>query len=334
MAVVNQTYMTLVDRVKADGYSGKDLPLIEMLSKQSPIIGIAPAFQCNDGTTHKTKMRSTLPQVGWRRLNEGTPESKSRYGHTRDATARLTGWSTVDEWELETAEDPALLRMQEAEGYTESISQEGENAIFYASNLTDPEKIHGFAPRFNALSGEQYSDNIIDAGGTGADNTSIWGIDWGATTAGLLYPRGSSYGIQRKDHGRQVKYDPSGNPYSVKQEEIMFDLGVFVSDFRAVTRICNIDVSNLDTGSAANLWRLLIKAEYQLNRRRSGRRAASTRRTWVMNSTIAEYLDTQALDGTNVRLGRTEVQGEEFDAFRGNPIIVSDAIMDTEAAVT
>lgn len=332
MAVVNQTYMTLADRVKADAESAPaNVQLIEMLSKNSPLIGMAPVFTCNDGTTHKTKMRSTLPSVGWRRPYEGVAESKSRYGHTRDATARLEGWSTIDEWELENAEDPALVRMQEAEGYMESISQEGESAIFYASNLTDPEKPHGLAPRYNSTT-TGFSDNVIDAGGTGSDNASIWAIDWGPLTCGLLVPKGSAAGIQRVDHGRQIKYDDSNNPYPVKMEEIILNLGLFVSDKRAVVRICNIDVSNLDTGSAANLYRLMIKANYQLGRRRGGK--GSTKRTWVMNSTLAEYLDTQSLDHPNVRLGKGEVQGQEVNTFRGAPIIVSDALLDGEAAVS
>lgn len=336
MATNNDSYNTLADIARSTGFKGdkRTINAIEMLSEVSNLVKVLPAFECNSGLVHKTKMRSTLPTVGWRRLNEGTAISKSRFSWTQDATARITGMAEVDEWELELAADPAQYMQDEAEGFIQSMTNEAESAVWYASNLTDPEKIHGFTPRFNALSGDDWSSQVVNAGGAGSDNASIWFCTAGAMHAGLLFPAGSAGGLQRKNRGTQRITDASGNPFYVEAEEYIWDIGLFVSDWRDIVRICNIDVSNLGTAGAADLYTHLRTAYYRLNKVFDPSNEGGARTYGFCNRTIMEFLDAQADEKANVLLTRKEVQGEMVTAYRGIPLYLSDALLDTEAAVS
>jgi hypothetical protein len=52
-----------------------------------------------------------------------------------------------------------------------------------------------------------------------------------------------------------------------------------------------------------------------------------------MNRTIATYLELQAINKTNTLLTLTDIQGKPIRAFRGIPIKISDAILNTEARI-
>ncbi len=56
-------------------------------------------------------------------------------------------------------------------------------------------------PLFQPSAGN--AQNIIDAGGTGTDNTSIW-LVWGENTVHGIFPKGQKAGIQMEDKGRDT----------------------------------------------------------------------------------------------------------------------------------
>ncbi len=124
------------------------------------------------------------------------------------------------------------------------MSQEVASKIIYGNTADDPEEFMGLAPRFNdttAANGGQ----IIDAGGTGSDNTSVWFVTWGDNQCQLLYPKGTQAGVQREDHGEQRVTDDNGNAYYAKEEKFTWHVGLAVKDWRYVSRIANIDVSEM-----------------------------------------------------------------------------------------
>ena len=76
-----------------------------------------------------------------------------------------------------------------------------------------------------------------------------------------------SAGVQRDDHGRQRVLDASNNAYYAKEEEFKWHVGMAVKDWRYVSRVANIDVSDMEDGSVA-LYDFLRKAYYKLQNRR------------------------------------------------------------------
>lgn len=331
MATLGNSFIDLIDTYKMQDGRGQFNPVIEMLMEMNPILEDAIAIECNKGSTHLHTVRTGLPSVTWGRLYQGIPNSKGRTAQVEDTTGFVEGLSTIDKRLLDLSTNEGAVRLSEAQAYLESMSQEVASKIFYGDTASDPEEFMGLAPRFNDLSAAN-GNQIIDAGGTGSDNTSIWFVTWGDNQCNLLYPKGTQAGVQREDHGEQRVTDSNGNAYYAKEEKFTWHVGMAVKDWRYVSRIANIDVSDMQAGSVA-LYDFMRKAYYQLQ----NRRVAGGKIAIYCNRDVLEALD--AL-GTNsgasdnfVRLKPMEIEGKEVLTYRGIPIRETDALLNSEARV-
>ena len=332
MATLNDTYVDLIDVYKQQDGKGNIADLIEMLTEMNPILQDAPAVECNLGARHRHSVRTGLPSVAWGKLYQGISQSKSTRAQVEDTTGFVEGLSTVDERLLALSGNGAAVRSSEAMGFVESMNQEVTSKIFYGNSASDPEQFMGLAPRFNDTSAAN-GNQIVDAGGSGSDNTSIWFVTWGDNQTQLLYPQGTSAGLKREDMGRQRVLDADGNPYYVKEEMFAWHVGLAVKDWRYIVRIANIDVSDMQAGTV-QLYDFLRSAYYKLQ----NRRAAGGKLAMYCNRDVLEALDrlasNQGSSDSFVRLTRREIDGEEVLDYRGIPIRESDALLNTEAAVS
>ena len=331
MATLGASFVDLIDVYKLQDGRGNFVPVIEMLMEMNPILDDAIAMECNKGTTHLHTVRTGLPTVTWGKLYQGIPNSKGRTAQVEDTTGFVEGLSTVDKRLLDLSTNEGAVRLSEAQAYLEAMSQEAATKIFYGNSASDPEEFMGLAPRFNSLSATN-GNQIIDAGGTGADNTSIWFVTWGDNQCTLLYPKGTQAGVQREDMGEQRVLDASNNPYYAKEEKFTWHIGLAVKDWRYVARIANIDVSNMQAGSVA-LYSFMRKAYYKLQ----NRRVAGGKLAIYCNRDVLEALDALATNAgasdNFVRLKPMEIEGKEVMTYRGIPIRETDAIVNTEAQV-
>lgn len=331
MATIGSTFVDLIDIYKQQDGKGQYIPIIEMLMEMNPVLDDAIAMECNKGATHLHTVRTGLPPVAWGKLYKGIPQGKSRKAQVEDTTGFVEGLSTIDARLLELAKNKGAVRLSEAMAYLESMNQEVANKIFYGDSASDPEEFMGLAPRFNDLNAPN-GNQIIDAGGEGSDNTSIWFVTWGDRQCHLLYPEGTKAGVSREDKGSQRLTDENGNPYYGEEELFRWHVGLAVADWRYVSRVANIDVSDMQAGSV-KLYDFLRKAYYKLQ----NRRVAGGRLAMYCNRDVLEALDalaTNAGAGDNfVRLKHTEVEGKEVLTYRGIPIRETDALLNTEARV-
>ena len=331
MATIGSSMVDLIDVYKQQDGQGQFVPIIEILMEMNPILEDAIAVECNKGTTHLHTVRSGLPDVSWGKLYQGIPNSKGRTAQVEDTTGFVEGLSTIDERLLALSTNEGAVRLSEAMGYLEAMNQEVSTKLFYGNTASDPEEFMGLAPRFNDLSASN-GNQIIDAGGTGADNTSIWFVSWGDQQCQLLYPKGTQAGINREDMGRQRLLDGSGNAYYGKEEKFTWHVGLAVKDWRYVSRIANIEVSLVKAGSV-KLYDFMRKAYYRLQ----NRRVAGGQIAIYLNTDILEALDALATNaGTTdnfARLTTREVEGKEVTAYRGIPLRETDSIINTEARV-
>jgi hypothetical protein len=174
MATLGTSSLGLVDALRQAG-DAANANIVEILNRLSPVYRNGMYVECNNGTAHKHTIRTGLPSVPWGRLYQGIPASKSARVMVQDTTGFVEGLSSVDERLLEIAKNAAALRMSEAESFVEAMAQEIETGFFYHDVATTPEKFKGLAARYNKISGGgAIAKQIIDAGGTGTDNTSIW----------------------------------------------------------------------------------------------------------------------------------------------------------------
>lgn len=331
MAVIGSKFIDLIDVYKRQDKHGDFIEIIEMLMEMNPILDDALAVECNQGTKHLHTIRTGLPSLAWGRLYQGIEQSKSTTAQVEDTTGFVEGLSTIDERLLKLSTDEGKVRLTEAMAFLEAMSQEVASKIFYGNTASDPEQFMGLAPRFNDLDAANGSQ-IIDAGGTGSDNTSIWFVTWGDNQTQLLYPEGTMAGVQREDKGSQRVLDANGNPYYAKEEMFTWNCGLAVKDWRYVSRVANIDVSLMEAGSVA-LYDFMRKAYYKLwNRRVSGGSMAIYCNRGVLEALDALATNAGATDSF-VRLKPMEIEGKEVMTYRGIPIRETDSILNNEAQV-
>lgn len=337
MATLNNNYPTLGDLAKQmDGKGNVVSDIIEILNDTNPILMDMPFFECNNGTKNLTTIRSGIPSATWRRLYQGVQPSKGTNTQVEDTCGMLEAWSEVDAKLVELSKNPGQFRLNEARAFLEGMNRQMATAIFYGNTDTDPEQFMGLAPRFDSL-GADNGGQIVDGGGTGSDNTSIWMVVWGDRTCHGIYPEGSRAGLGRDDKGKSTKEVSDGSLYDVFREKFNWDCGLSVRDWRYVVRIANVDVSNMQAGSV-DMFGLLRQGFWALKQRQvSGGRAAI-----YCNSDVCEALDAQATptvststttSSGNVRYSVDEISGREIMNYRGMPIRETDALVNTEARV-
>mgnify|MGYP000485145025 CR=1 FL=1 len=332
MSVITSKHPTLLDFASRLGENNKiEKEIIEMLAETNEMIEDMTFVECNDGTSHKTTIRSGLPEATWRQLNYGVQPTKSTTRQVKDSTGMLEAYAEVDKALADLNGNTAEFRMSEDAAHIESMNQAFMDTVIYGNTAVDPEKFMGLAPRFNSLSAEN-GQNIISASGAGADNTSIWLVVWGKKTAHGLYPKGTKAGLQMRDLGEQTLEDADGGKYQGYRSHYKWDSGLTVRDWRYVVRIANIDISNLtkDAASGADLVDLMTQAIELL----PAGYAAAGRAAFYCNRTIRSYLRRQIKNADNVNLTLEQIAGKHVLAFDGIPVRRVDAILNTEAVVS
>lgn len=338
MATLGSSYLTLADAMKRTEDGKTIAKVIEILSQNNPMLDDIIAVECNQGTKHTHTVRSDLPSVTWGGLYKGIGQSKSRTAQVSDTTGFAEALSTIDTRLLKMSPgNEAQLRMSEAMPFYEAFNQEMASGLFYHDTATSPEKFKGLCARYNTLS----NVNVIDGGGAGADNTSIWIVCWGENYTSTIYPSGFKAGIEREDKGEQRILDAAGNPFYAKEEEFRWHMGVAVKDWRFNVRIANIDISEVQAGNV-DLFALLRKAYWKLPNTvadREGKGAAGPKKFAIYcNRDIMEALDAQSSNqggGSDnyTRLKMAEIEGKAVEAYRSMPIRNTDALLNTEAEV-
>lgn len=327
MAVKGLTALTLADWGKRIDPNGKVDKIIELLSQTNPILLDMMIMESNSPTGHKTTVRTGLPDATWRLLNYGVPNSKSTTAQVTDTMGMLETYAEIDKSLADLNCNTAEFRLSEDRAFLEAMNQKMAQTLFYGDTSVNPQQFMGLASRYSSKSAGN-GQNIIDAGGTGTDNTSIWLVVWGENTVHGIFPKGQKAGLQMQDLGEQTLRDSAGGQYQGYRTHYKWDNGLTLRDWRYVVRIANIDVSDLSVpASAANIVTQMVKALHRVPNLKMGRAA------FYMNRTVAQALDLQSLDKASLALSVKETEGEWWTTFRGIPIRETDAILETEARV-
>jgi len=330
MATIGNQNLSLVDLATRMEKGAVAKSIIEILAKQNEALEDIPFVECNDGTGHKTTVRTGIPSGTWRLLNYGVKQTKSTTAQIRDACGMLENYSTVDRSIVDLAKDKSQLLLTEATPIIEGMNQGFMDSFIYGNTSANPERFTGLAPRFNSLSAAESKDNIISGGGAGADNTSIWLVVLGENSVHGLYPEGSKAGLHQQYLGEQTVLDSEGNPYQAHRSHFKWDCGLSVRDWRQVVRVANISTGALtkNAASGADILDLMVQAIERVQNMNIGKPV------FMVNRTIRSFLRRQMLNKSNVLLSLDEVAGKKVLTFDGIPVRRVDAIVNTEAAVS
>ena len=331
MATLGANYLTLADRFKRTENGKIAAEIIEMMSETNEVLQDANALQCNDGSNHITTIRTGLPSAVFRKLYGYVPSSKSSTEQVKDVTGMLETYSIVDVDLVDKSENPKLFRLSESSAFIEAMNQKLQETIFYGSIKENAAAFDGLAARYSKIStdNKKIGSNIIDAGGSGEDNTSIWFVTWGDLHTSLLYPQGSQAGVQHKDDGILTETSTTGGKRKVYQDHYKMDVGLSVRDWRSTCRIANISLSDLTGDNAVNLEELLNQAYYKI------RRYAKTGKTYIYcNSTVLMHFEAQLKEKTNVNFTIKEYLNDNVLHYKNIPIRECEQILLTEEKVS
>ena len=333
MATLATGALTLADWAKRLDPDGKVPAVAELLSQSNEILEDAVFQEGNLPTGHRVIIRTGLPTAYWRSINQGIPTSKSTTAQVDESIGMLEAYAKIDK-------DLALLngntnafRMSEDSAFLEAMNQAQASTLLYRNPATDPRQYLGLAPRYGAISGAGNAQNVIDAGGTSTNNTSIYLVVWGDNTTFCTFPKGSKAGLAHDDQGELVVYDANSNPYQAFQTHYQWKNGLVVKDWRYVVRICNINTANLVAESAAaDIIKLMSRALDRIPNLSMGRPA------FYMNRTVYSMLRIQALNKSqnvlDINSGLNQFgTPSSWNTFEGVPLRRVDQLLNTESRV-
>jgi len=339
MAAVGSALLTLADVAKSK--NRKIGGVAEVLVKHDPMLNDIPYYPMNEGTIHKEEIRSSLPAVYYRKANQPIPTSKSVSEERTFSSAHFESKSQIDKMVACRGglDRVAYNRWNQAQGHIQAMAQEHATLMIYGSPISSNQKSPGFFDILSTLATtEPTYRQIVDAGGTGSDNTSILLVVWGERSVFGVYPEGTTMGLKRDDmsaNGSLVQIygldvNNAAGTFWGYEEDFSIDHGLVVKDYRQIARVANIDVSDLVAGTGADVIDTMISAAYKIDSLENGTPV------WYMNRTIEAHLHKQALTkvGAGAGLSFENFEGKRILTFLGIPIRRSDSILTSESAVT
>ena len=312
MPVIAGNNLTLTDQAKRTDPDGRIAAIAELLAQSNEILEDCPWVEGNLSTGHRTTVRTGLPQVAWRKLNAGVQPSKSTTVQVDEAAGMLEAFGVVDKDLAELNGNTSEFRLSENMAFLEAMNQEQATTMFYGDTAVNPERFLGLSARYGTVNvnNAQNADNVIDAGGTGTDNTSIWLLGWGANTVHGIYPKGTTAGLVHEDLGLDTVTDAAGGRYRAYLDRYQWKCGLALRDWRYAVRICNIDVSDLTRNAAtgADLIDLMTRA---LERIQS---LTGVTPVFYANRTVRSFLRRQTVN----RVASSTLQ---YDMVAGKPAL-------------
>lgn len=339
MSTLSNSSLTLADWAKRVDPDGSVPVVAELLSQSNEILEDAVFKEGNLPTGERVVIRTGLPTVYWRALNQGIPSSKSTTAQVDEACGILEARSEVDKDLAMLNGNTAQFRLSEDTAFLEAMNQTQASTMFYGNPGVDPKQFLGLAARYSSLSAAN-AQNILSAGGSGSDNTSIFLVVWGDNTVYCPFPKGSKAGLIHEDLGEQTVYNSDGTRMQALATRYQWKNGLVVKDWRYVVRICNIDVSDLiaQTGTQAStaataIIKLMARALYRIPNMQMGRAV------FYMNRTVHSGMAIAALDKSQYVLKINEGLSQfgmpySWLSFLGVPLRRVDALLNTEAVVS
>jgi len=332
------TLKTLIDWSKQVDPDGSTAAVAELLSQNNGIVKTMLMQEGNLPTGHRVTQRTGLPTTYWRLMNQGVPTSKATTTQVDEQCGTASQRGQIDVKVAKLNGNTPEFRAKENVAFIESMRQEVASTMFYGS-AANPEEFIGLANRYNDLSAGN-ADNIIDAGGSGSDNLSVWLVGWGDGAINSIFPKGGMGGLQHEDLGIQDAFDSNNNRFRAYMDDYSWDVGLCVEDWRYGVRIANVDVSDLQglTGTqASSASTELIKCmSRSIDRLQS---LSGIKPCFYVPRTAASYLRVAALEKSSsavtIEEGLNQFGQTIFTTkVLGIPVEIEDALLKTEAAVS
>jgi len=334
-------YATLADIATRKDPHGYALPMANVLSKKVSILKKMMFLPANKSDGHLiAQADGTLASASWRQYNQGTAPDKSNTVQYTESLGYLEAFSFIDEKLLDNNGGPEW-RMSEDVLRMEGLAQLFGTSVFYESVTTNPERIHGLAPRYPATTGYDSSDYVLttaDAGGSANSGTncrSLWLLNVApGKIYGIYDPMKGPAGMDFKDNGRQRSEDSSGRILYGYETQVGWSLGIVVQDYRYAVRIQYDPDDSVMASSQRGLLDLAVEAMSRIYE--------SEGACWMMDRDTQILINKQLQSNENRTMtyvaggGRVlsdPTQGPGFREFYGLPAYIEDSLV-AETAIS
>lgn len=333
MPEIGNTYTTLMDVAKTLDPQSRAAVVAEVLSKINEILGTIHMGPGNHPKGNQVTYRTSEPAPERRRINRGVGIGKATTEQFVDTMGAYELYVPVDVRAIPPGADVNAFRFQQARAVINGFSKKVVDDLFYGNEAITQDGFTGLTPRYNSLGGK-FGGQIVDCGGTGGNNTSIWILTTGEDYTFAMYPTGSAAGIFHENQGEKDWPDPAA-PYKFFKAWVDFfkwDIGLTVNDYRGNVRLANIDVPSLaNAGKAAysgpDLALYLIDAMVKLPVDHNARRFI------YCNPTVAAALRKIALSKAASTVTIETFNGRPVTHVDGIPVMRVDGIYNSEARV-
>jgi hypothetical protein len=339
MATLSTNALTLAEWSKRLDPDGNVPVVAELLTQTNEILEDALFVEGNLPTGHRLTIRTGLPAVYYRSINQGVPTSKSQTAQVDEACGILEARCHIDKELANLNGNSAAFRLSEDRAFLEAMNQTMAGAMFYGNPAADPRQFMGLATRYSAISGAGNAQNILDAGGTGSNNCSIYLVGWGDNTVFCPFPKGSKAGLMHQDLGEESVPDANNNFFQALRTLYQWKNGVAVKDWRYVVRIANINVTDL-TGQSATQAATAATQIINMMSRAIDRipNLGMCKPVFYANRTVYSMLRIAALGKSNAALSIESAMTQfgtptKLTSFLGVPLRKVDQLLNTEARV-
>lgn len=322
--------------------------IAQLLAQSNELMNDMVYLEGNLPTGHLITQQTGLPTTYTRQLNQAVQVTRGQTAQVEEGMAQFETWSEIDIDLLNLWADKGEFLVNQSRGYIESIVQKFSKTFWYGDPSVDATQFLGMAPRYSTVNSANAANamNVIDGGGTGSVNTSMWLLTFSPTSLHGIYPRGSAAGIAHWTNPEFVVQGSTGiggTRLRAHQEQWKLKAGLALWDWRWCGRLANIDSTNLKNQSGATdltegmidlVNRLPSLAEPALE---TGNPMTSMsipgKRIFYCNRATRAALQKQMLNKTNNQLTMMDWYGHKVMAFMGIPIRNSDQITNAEARV-
>jgi hypothetical protein len=347
MAVLGATSYTLADWAQEQDPDGRTPVIIDLLSQANEILDDMVWIEGNLVTGHRGTVRTSLPSPTPRPMNVGVPNAKATSAVISATCGNFEAYSQIDKDLADLNGNTAGFRLNQDKGFFEGMSQYMAGLLFYGYAPTAPATFTGLAPYYSTvtLANAQTANNVLDMGGTGATNTSLWLASWSQDTCHGIFPKGKKAGVQHIDMGEWPVLDANSNTFQAYRSHFKWEAGLFLADWRFQVRAANIDVTTLAGTQAPNLINALDRmlerpprlmssaASTQAVTTPSGTVASGDRSVLYANRIVRTWLRIQMHNKPNMLLTLENFDGKPVLSYCGLPIRTVDQLLSTEARV-
>lgn len=301
---------------------GNAARIAEVLQQKNAILDDIPWVEANETFSNRTVRRSAEPTGSFRKLNLGISPAASKTTPIVDVVGLLESYSKVDERLAAAAPSPAQFRSDEDMSHVAGMGKTIAGKLITGNANTTPEEFTGLNARMDNI-----ATNVVDAGGSGSDLTSIYLVTWDLDYCHGLFGRGMQGGIKQEDMGKVVIEDSSSLINTWWVTHFIWEAGLVVRNERGIGRIANIESSKTATTNAFNeddIIDLMVEMDLM-----------PSTRIYVNRNMFAQMWK-RLKDKNNVYFTRNEGldAGGLPISFNGVPIRLVEQITNTQTAIT